>query len=256
MRSPLLVAPWIILAAVPGTPLAVGARSSGRFLQNHQADVSKAKVRPGQAEWEALRGQPAVVEIPLSADLGRPLGPLPRGWGYLQATADTVSYLEERLGVKSIPSVVYVDRYGNALHRDQSSHYRRRLNAGLHEFTQKRKELRQRLARIWASAEEARARSREAQELHTLFLILARRVVGYEEVRAASRRLDEVARDREDRLLKIMAGEGLLTNARLETKLRELEKVSRGLTVADRIRRERERMKKLVEVERKLPRDR
>ena len=47
----------------------------------------------GEEQLQALDGKPAVVELPGIEDLGKPLRSLPPGWGYLQATAETVSFL-------------------------------------------------------------------------------------------------------------------------------------------------------------------
>ncbi len=198
-------------------------------------------------QLSALRGSPAVVEIPTLADFGAPLA-VPSGWGYAQAKADNVEELRRYLRIASVPALAYLDLHGNALYVDAGEGCRRRMRAALAEFERRRRDLEARLRELASEAEEARRDGRADRETARIVELVALGVKGYRESEGARVRLAELDRDAWREYLRILAGEGIEPAPRLAAQLRTLEARANGLSVAVRIRRDLERFEKGIRV--------
>lgn len=190
-----------------------------------------------------LEGAPAIIDFPDLDSLGRQLR-VPAGWGYLHVTAENFVLLSERIGVKTVPALVFLDRYGNALHSDTAAGSRERVKPGVAEFERRRKELEEGLAKLAEQARDAREGGRDAAEVARIVDLADLPWKGYPELETARARRDELDGLRRRELLRILAGEGIATSARLATQLRELEPRARGLRVAHRIALERQRLER------------
>ncbi len=191
----------------------------------------------------ALAGAPAIVEFPDLAHLGQRLE-VPEGWGYLHVRAETYATLAPRLGVSSVPALVFLDRFGNRLHMDVGSGCRERWKAGALEFERRRKELEERIAKLAAEARSARDQGKEGRELARLVELGRLPWRGYREVVLARARCNELDGARWGDLLRLLAREGLEPPSRLREALEDLAIRAKGLPVARRIRAELERLER------------
>lgn len=198
----------------------------------------------------ALRGTPAIVEFPTLEDLEVPLPGLPKAWGYLQVDAENFAELKRRFDLRADFALLYLDRFGNALYRDESSSRRSRVGTGLREFERRRSDLERRLETRWEAARRARERGKPAAELKHIASVLELDVAGYPEIASARERLTAIEKARWDDLIRILAKEGLISRKELLAALRQLESRSLGLAVEKRIRRERQRVDRGITVRR------
>lgn len=195
----------------------------------------------------ALVGRPAIIEIATLDDLGIMLK-APDGFRYVQADSSNVQALQRHFEVKQPPALLFLDRFGNLLHRDEAATGRRRLGANVSEFRKKRRDLITRLARHEREAKEARDRGKAVAEVQHVLAILAQEVRGYPQSVAAVERARVLEADRRRRLLEILAGEGIEPRSQLESDLKNLADISKGLAVGAAIDRERQRLRRGVVV--------
>ena len=227
-----------ICRAVLLLPIALGVCGSSLFA----ADVAEGVLG-------SLRGHPAIVEFPDLESFDEPLTGLPEGWGFAQASGDTLPALQQRLAVTQVPALVFIDSHGNVLHREVGGSVRRKLRSGVSRFQKLRRQLRQRLARELRAAEVARANDRAAKEIASLTAVMAHGVRGYREVNLARQRLRDLDAQRRGDLLRVLASEGLRPRSRLEAELETLRKKCIGLPVEAMIEREIERFDRGLTVE-------
>ncbi|MEM7165466.1 MAG: hypothetical protein AAF581_08380 [Planctomycetota bacterium] len=187
-------------------------------------------------------GRPLVVEFPKIDDLGDLLE-VPNGWSFLQADADSIDPLRARLQLPLAVGVVYIDRFGNVLHVDNAGNRRQRVARGVREFQRKQTELVARLDELRAAAQSAADRGRPGKELDRLEALLEIGVVGYPAVRAARQRWQALDAQMWNRLLDLLAREGVLSRRAMQQELRALQKEASSLPVAKRLRHELRRLK-------------
>ncbi|MFQ5655034.1 MAG: hypothetical protein ACE5GW_09925 [Planctomycetota bacterium] len=188
-----------------------------------------------------LRGHRVVLEFPEIDHIGTALG-VPSGWRYLQVAASSYDRLAPLLGDVPAPAIVYLDHHGNPILRDGSPGRRQKILQRAATVEKSIRELGRRLGRVLEEAIAARVAGREGRELEKLREVVDAGVRGYLPVKKARARLDELEEERLRRLLRVLAGEGIVPKRRLIPRLRALEKLSRGLFMEARIARERARI--------------
>ncbi|MGE3165095.1 MAG: hypothetical protein AB7O52_09335 [Planctomycetota bacterium] len=199
-----------------------------------------------------LVGAPAIVEFPELDDFEAPLPGVPAAWRCLQVTPDLdLAALRQRLGLTESFGLVFLDTFGNVLHREPGVGSRRRLGVGIREFEKRQKELRARVAELDKARGQAVAQRREGAEIEVLGQLTGLGVRGYPEVEHARQRMVALDVARWQQLVMILAGEGLVSEQQILGRLKELLDRSPGLPVADRILRERIRIQQGQTVERR-----
>ena len=207
--------------------LLFGAVALGVLLPTNLACGAAPQIEPLGDPLALYRGKPLLLEFPTLANVGNRLE-VQEGWNSWQVDAAWIHPLRKRLGVTQLPTILYLDEYGNELLRDQSTMGRRRVGAKIREFQRRQKSLVDRFERLWEEAVHARSKGRRESEINKLNGILETALEGYIQVERARSRIEELNTRAKSLLLRALAQEGLLPHGRF---------VRPAPTVAPRVRR-------------------
>lgn len=198
-----------------------------------------------EAEGDLLakyRGYRLLVEYPSLDDVGRKID-MPKGWKYLQVSAENYDVLIDYLHADRTPeAILSFDEYGNFVKRDHSPDRLGRLDRHYQEVEKQVATWKRRLKKDSALANEARRQRREERELELLVSLRDSKLEGYPEILDARKRLAELEELRLVELWGVLASEGLVRRRALLSSLSALHDRSKGLAIAATIEAEFDRV--------------
>ncbi len=172
-----------------------------------------------------------MLEFPRLADVGQALA-VQKNWHCWQVSPDWLQPFRERFEVTQLPTILYLDKFGNVLFRDTNTRCRKRVLSSIREFQKHRRAVLERIEKQWQESRFARDRNRRVAEVEKLNAILDRGLKGYPRALEAQQRRSEIEAEASLELIKVLAQEGLIPNSRLRRQLESLRAGFAGLSLA------------------------